>query len=156
MKLSKNLTLAECTKSQTATRHGIDNSPGSKELQNLKLVAEKIFQPIREHFGKPIAVTSGFRCQELNRMIGGSSTSSHMKGQALDIDAHIFGGLKNSEIVAFALAHLDYDQLIWEFGTNDEPAWVHISYRKEGNRNQFLQAVRINGRTKYLKHGLNQ
>lgn len=153
MKLSKNLTLTEVTKSQTAERYGIDNSPGKDALDNLRLLAENIFQPMRDYFGVPLFISSGYRSPELNKRIGGSSTSSHMRGEALDIDAHIFGGVTNRELVAYVLTHLDFDQLIWEFGTEEEPAWVHISYKKEGNRNQFLQAKKVNGKTKYINHG---
>lgn len=149
MKLSKNLTLAEATKSATAIRLGISNDPTIEHLENLKATAENIFQPIREHFGVPVAVTSGYRSEALNAAIKGSSRSQHCKGEALDIDADVYGKISNSEIFEYAKDHLVFDQMIWEFGDEQNPAWVHISYKKEGNRGQILRAVRKNGKVRY-------
>lgn len=139
MKLSKNLTLAEAIKSNTATRLGIDNNPTQEHLENMKLVAEKIFQPIREYFSVPIGVSSMYRSEALNKAVRGSKTSQHCKGQAIDIDADIFGGITNNDIYSYVLGNLDFDQLISEYGTEDNPAWVHISYKKDGNRKQVLR-----------------
>ena len=150
MMLSKNLSLAEATKSATAIKHGIANDPTPEHLQNLKESAEKIFQPIRDHFATPLAVSSGYRSAALNQRIGGSKSSQHMQGKAFDLDAHIFGGVTNNEIFNFIKDNLDFDQLIWEFGTEDEPDWVHVSYNGSENRKQILRAVRNNGRTQYL------
>lgn len=151
MKLSENLTLAEVVKSQTATRLGLSNVPTIEHMENLKAVAKRIFQPIRDHFGKPIAITSGYRSKVLNAAIGGSLRSQHSLGQALDLDADVFGDLTNADIFYFVKDNLEYDQLIWEFGNNEQPDWVHVSYKKEGNnRYQNLKAVRVNGKTKYL------
>tara|TARA_S200002703_G_scaffold7107_1_gene7525 strand:+ start:3129 stop:3587 length:459 start_codon:yes stop_codon:yes gene_type:complete len=149
MKLSENLTLAEVTKSNTAIKNGINNNPSDEHLSNLVDIAEKVFQPIRDHFGVPIGITSGYRSLELNKLIGGSLTSQHSKGQALDLDADVFGGVTNSEIFDHILNNLDFDQLIWEFGSGSNPDWVHVSYKREGNRKQVLQAKRINGKTEY-------
>ena len=152
MKLSKNLSLREATKSITALRLGIDNTPDEQVINNLELVAKEIFQPIRDHFDVPIAVTSGFRCKELHTALGGSRTSQHMAGEALDIDADVYGGITNADIFKFIYTHLDYDQLIWEFGDDKDPAWIHVSYkRKKGeNRNRTLKAVKEDGKTTYI------
>lgn len=155
MNLSKNLTLKEATKSQTAVRKGINNQPGDKELKALELIAKEVFQPVREYIGKPLAVTSGYRSPELNVAIGGSSTSQHCKGEALDIDGDPFG-VSNRAIFNYIMVNLDYDQLIWEFGNDDSPAWVHVSYKEEGNRNEILKASRKGGRVIYEHYGSSQ
>lgn len=150
MKLSDNLTLDECLKSNTALRLGIDNSPTEEHKQNLKIVAEKIFQPIREHFGKPIYVSSGYRSKALNDAIGGSSSSQHCHGQALDLDQDNRNtGVTNKDVFDYILMNLEFDQLIYEFGDAINPAWVHVSYNENKNRNKVLQAYRENGKTKY-------
>ena len=152
MKLSNNLSVKEVTKSNTAKRFGIDNRPTIEHLQNLKAIALNIFQPARNHFKKPIFVSSGYRSGDLNEKIGGSKTSQHSKGQALDLDAHTFGGLTNKELFDFISEHLEFDQIIWEFGTDEEPDWVHVSYVSSGiNRGESLKAYKANGVTKY-KH----
>lgn len=150
MNLSKNLTLAEATKSQTATRKGIDNTPTDAHLDALRAVAQNIFQPLRDYFGLPIAVTSGYRSKALNTAIGGSNKSQHSRGEALDIDAHVFGGVTNREVFLYILKNLEFDQLIFEFGDELEPAWVHVSYKANGeNRGEVLRAYRQGGRTRY-------
>jgi len=151
MKLSDNLSLAEVTKSATALRKGIANTPTATHLIALKAVAKNIFQPCREHFGKPLAVTSGYRSEELNELIGGSKRSQHSKGEALDLDADVFGGFSNAELFNYIKNHLNFDQLIWEFGNNNNPAWVHCSYKTQGNRNEVLIAVKTNGKTTYRR-----
>jgi len=151
MKLTKNLSLAEVTKSATAIRMGITNTPSATHLIALKEVSKNIFQPCREHFGKPLAVTSGYRSEALNEAINGSKTSQHSKGEALDLDADVFGGFSNAELFNYIKDHLDFDQLIWEFGNNNNPAWVHCSYKTRGNRNQVLIAIKTNGKTTYRK-----
>ena len=152
MMLSKNLSLREATKSVTALRLGIENAPDEQVINNLELVATEIFQPLRNHFGVPIAVSSGYRCKELNEAIGGSRTSQHMAGEALDLDADVYGGITNYDIFKYIYTHLEYDQLIWEFGTDLEPAWVHVSYKrgKGENRNRSLKAYREDGKTTYV------
>lgn len=149
MNLSPNLSLSEATKSATAIRHGIDNKPSAGHLAALKVTALKIFQPIRAHFSEPIAVTSGYRSLALNRRIGGSTTSQHSLGEALDLDADVYRGVTNQEIFEFVRDNLEFDQLIHEFGDEDNPAWVHISYREGNNRGQILRAYNSNGKTKY-------
>lgn len=152
MKLSENLSLSEVIKSNTAIKHGINNNPSDEHLTCLVDIATKVFQPIRDYFGVPIAITSGYRSPELNARIGGSTTSQHSKGQALDLDADVFGGVTNAEIFDYILAELDFDQLINEFpNSSGEPSWVHVSYKREGNRKQVLQADRVNGKTVYSR-----
>jgi hypothetical protein len=152
MKLSNNLSVAEVTKSNTAKRCGISNEPTIEHLENLKAIALNIFQPARNYFKKPIFVSSGYRSEALNEKIGGSKKSQHSKGQALDLDAHIFGGLTNQQLFKFISDHTDFDQLIWEFGTNEEPDWVHVSYTSDRiNRGEKLKAYKANNVTKY-KH----
>ena len=143
MKLSKNLSLKEATKSNTATRLGIKNEPEQWEVNNLRAIAENIFQPVRDHFGVPIGVSSGYRCKELNTAIGGSKYSQHMIGEALDIDADIYGKVTNAEIFNYIKNNLEWDQMIWEFGDDEEPNWVHVSYKEAGtNRKQLRRAYR--------------
>ena len=151
MKLSKNLTLGEVTKSQTAIKYGISNKPSGEHLSNLIQIANKVFQPLRDHFGKPIAVTSGYRSKALNDLIGGASSSQHSKGEALDLDADVFGGLENWEIFEYIKNNLEFDQLIWEFGSEENPAWVHVSYKSENNRGEVLSAIKQNGRAIYKR-----
>jgi len=143
MRLSKNLTLREAIKSNTATRLGIDNTPEEWEIHNLRAVAENVFQPVRDHFGVPIAVSSGYRSKELNRAIGGSKYSQHMIGEALDLDADVYGKVTNAEIFNYIKNNLEWDQMIWEFGDDEEPNWVHLSYKEAGrNRKQIKRAYR--------------
>ena len=152
MKLSDNLSVAEVTKSTTATRLGIDNTPTVSHLIALKEVADNIFEPLRLHFGVPIGVSSGYRGKELNEAIGGSKRSQHCHGQALDLDADIYGVITNADIFNRIKNHLDFDQLIWEFGTDNEPSWVHVSYVPDGlNRGEILKAYSEGGRTKYKR-----
>ena len=146
MRLSENLTLAECIKSQTASRIGIDNTPDHRAIENLKHIAQHVFQPLRDYLGVPVFVSSGYRSKALNDAISGSTTSQHRKGQALDLDVH---GI-NDEIFHYIKDNLTFDQLIWEFGDDREPAWVHVSYVHAGkNRKQILKAFSKNGRTAY-------
>lgn len=143
MMLSKNLSLAEVTKSATASRLGIKNEPDEWTVQNLRAIAESIFQPLRNAFGTPIFVSSGYRSEDLNVAIGGSKRSQHIQGRALDLDADVFGGCTNGEIFRYILNNLEFDQLIWEFGDEDNPDWVHVSYVRDGlNRGRCLKALR--------------
>ena len=143
MNLSKNLSLAEVTKSLTAKRLGIDNTPDDWTIENLRATAGEVFQPVRSAFGCPIYVSSGYRSEELNRAIGGSVRSQHIQGRALDLDADVFGRCTNGEIFRYILNNLTFDQLIWEFGDSDNPDWVHVSYVRDGlNRGRCLKACR--------------
>ena len=147
--ISKHISYKEGAYSNTAIRRGIDNNPDSKQLQNMKLIAEKVFEPLREHVGGPIKINSFFRCPELNKAIGGSSKSQHCHGQAMDID-DTYGKMSNSDMYDWIKENLDFDQMIWEFGSDENPAWVHISYVSPVlNRNRCLKAYKDNGKTKY-------
>ena len=151
MQLSKNLSLKELTKSATAIKKGISNEPTKEHLENLKAVAENIFQPLRDYFGVPIAVTSGYRSASLNRIIGGSSTSQHCKGEAIDLDADVYGNLTNAAIFGYLKEYTDFDQLIWEYGDDENPTWVHCSYTRGKNRGELLVAYKDSGKTRYKK-----
>ena len=151
MMLSKNLSLTEFSNSNTAKRKGIDNTPKDEHLEAAKELAENIFQPIRDHFGNPIWLSSGYRSEALNKAIGGSKTSQHCKGEAMDIDMDGKGDPTNAEIFYYIKDNLPFDQLIWEFGNDENPSWVHVSYKKGGpQRGQILKAKRNSaGKTYY-------
>lgn len=134
MKLSQNLTLAEAVKSNTAKRRHIDNTPNEETIDNLKVTADKIFQPIRDHFKKPIYVSSMYRCEQLNGVVGGSKFSKHITGEAIDID-NDGTSVSNKDIFNFIKDNLKFDVLIWEFGI-DSPNWIHCSYVERLNRGQ--------------------
>ena len=143
MKLSKNLSLREVVRSTTAKRLGIKNEPDDPQIVNLKLLAENIFQPLRDHAGVPIYVSSGYRSPKLNTAIGGSPTSQHTQGRALDLDADVLGGISNADIFFYIKECLDFDQLIWEFGDDANPDWVHVSYNSPTeNRGRVLKAYK--------------
>ena len=148
MLLSENFTLDELTKSQEATRLGIYNTPNEEHILNLKLLCENILQPIRDFYGMPLSVSSGYRSAALCEAIGSSSKSQHTKGQAADFE--IFG-VANKDLADFVVKNLDYDQCILEFWNENEPnsGWVHCSYNASGNRKQFLKAEKLNGRVVY-------
>ena len=138
--ISKHITYEEATRSNTAKRLGVDNTPDDKQLVAMKLLATRIFEPLREHFGVMIYISSFFRSSALNEAVKGSKTSQHMTGEAMDIDAHIFGGLTNKDIFNYIKDNLEFDQLIWEYGTSDEPDWVHVSYTSDKpNRKQIIK-----------------
>ena len=148
--ISKHISYKEGVYSITAIRKGIDNEPNEEQLSNMKLVAEKIFEPVRIHFKVPIKVNSFFRSPDLNKAIGGSTKSQHCKGQAIDID-DTYGKVTNAEMYWWIKENLDFDQMIWEFGNNDNPNWVHVSYvSPEENRNRCLKAYKDKGKTKYM------
>jgi hypothetical protein len=149
MNLTKNFTLAEMTKSETALRHGMDNTPGEQEIAALKLLAEKVLQPVRDHFGRGVKVNSGFRHPEVNAKVGGSKTSDHCRGQAADIE---IPGVPNAELAEWIKDNLEFRQLILEFYTPGIPdsGWVHVSYVAEDNKKQVLTATKQNGKTVYL------
>ena len=149
MKLTENFSLNELTKSQTAERKGIDNTPSTEHQENLKSLCEMILQPIRDHFGQVVSVSSGYRSQELCVAIGSSTQSQHASGCAADFE--IFD-ISNKELADYIDQNLDYDQLILEYWKGeDEPnsGWVHCSFNTQGNRKQYLRAYKENGSTKY-------
>jgi hypothetical protein len=154
MQLSEHLSLAEVTKSDTAKRRGVSNMPTEAHIANFKLLAENIFEPIRNHFGKPIFISSGYRSSELNKAIGGAASSQHCQGEAIDIDMDGRpGGVTNKMVFDFIKENLNFDQLIWEFGTDANPDWVHVSYESTGKqRKQILRAVRNGSKTSYVPY----
>ena len=150
MNLTKNFTLEEMIKSETALRHGMDNTPGENEIGNLKLLCEKVLQPVRDHFGKGVKVNSGFRHPDVNAKVGGSRTSDHTRGQASDIE---IPGVPNAELAEWIKDNLEFRQLILEFYTPGVPdsGWVHVSYVAEDNKKEVLTATRKDGKTVYLQ-----
>ena len=148
-RISKHITYKEGTRSVTALRLGIENKPSEYELQNMELIAEKVFEPLREAVNGPIKINSFYRCEELNKAIGGSSRSQHCQGRAIDID-DFYGYVSNAYMYYYIKDNLDFDQLIWEFGTDTNPDWVHVSYVDgDSNRKRCLLAYKDNGKTKY-------
>jgi len=144
MNLSKHVTLEEFQSSETATIRSINNEMSSIQIESAKLLCENVFEPLRIHLNTPIKISSGFRCVQLNKMIKGSSTSQHCKGEAMDIKI-------GSKGFNFIKDKLEFDQLIWEFGNDDNPQWVHVSYSKR-NRKQVLKATKKNGKTIYSNY----
>lgn len=153
MKISSHVSWKEVTYSQTATRKGIDNTPNEQQLANIQMLCERVFEPLREWVGAPIKINSCFRSEELNRAIGGANSSQHCanNGAAMDID-DTFGHQDNAEMFHYIRKNLTFDQLIWEFGDDNNPDWVHVSYKENDNRGQVLRAIRKNGRTSYVTY----
>ena len=151
MKISEHLDLSELIRSESAKRNGISNMPTEAHIANLKLLAEKIFEPIRNNFRCPIHVSSGYRSKELNAKVGGATTSQHSSGEAIDLDMDgTPNGVTNKMIFDYIYKNLDFDQLIYEFGNDTNPDWVHVSYESTGKqRKQVLKAYKENGKTKY-------
>jgi zinc D-Ala-D-Ala carboxypeptidase len=159
MQLSKNLELSEVTRSETAKRRGISNMPTEEHIENFKKLAENVFQPIRDHFGVPIRISSGYRSEALNKAIGGAGkmvngkyvpSSQHCTGEAIDIDMD-GTSITNKQVFDYIKANLEFDQLIWEFGTDANPDWVHVSYESTGKqRKQVLKAIKKGSATSYL------
>jgi len=148
MKLSENFSLIELTKSQTAERKGIDNTPSTEHQENLKSLCEMVLQPVRDHFSRVVTISSGYRSEELCLAIGSKTTSQHAKGEAADFEIY---GLSNKELADYINENLDYDQLILEYWKESDPnsGWVHCSFSLNVNRKQYLKAYKENGRTKY-------
>ena len=148
MQLSKNFSLLELTKSQTAERKNIDNTPSPTHQENLQLLCENVLQPVRDHFSRVVSVSSGYRSQELCLAIGSKTTSQHAKGQAADFE--IFG-VSNKELADYIHYNLNYDQLILEYWNESDPnsGWVHCSYSESNKRRQYLRAYKEGGKTKY-------
>jgi len=148
--ISKNISYKEATRSETAIKKGIDNTPNEKQLANIKDLAENVFEPLREWVGGPVRINSLFRSVETNTSVGGSSTSQHcaLRGAAIDVD-DTYGHKTNAEMFDYILENLPFDQLLWEFGDAVNPDWVHVSFVKGHNRGQVLRVVRENGKTKY-------
>jgi hypothetical protein len=148
-RISKHISYVEATHSQTAIKYRKENIPNEEQLTSMRLIAEKVFEPIRAHFKAPIAITSFFRSKQVNTLVGGSLNSQHTKGEAMDINAAVLGGVTNTEIFFFIKNNLLFDQLIWEFGDDKNPDWVHVSYKNIGNRRQILKSKQNGHNTKY-------
>ena len=148
MELSKSFTLNELTKSQEALRLGIDNTPNDEHIENLKILCEKILQPLRDFYGMPVSVSSGYRSAELCNAIGSSSTSQHTRGEAADFEVF---GVANKDLSDWIVNNLNFDQCILEFWNITEPnsGWVHCSFSKKYNRKQYLKAEKVNGKIVY-------
>ena len=148
--ISKHISYKEGVYSITATRQGIDNTPNDEQLACMELLAEKVFEPLRKWVNGPVKINSFFRSEKLNKVIGGSGKSQHCKGQAVDID-DTFGVVANSDMYKYIKNNLDFDQLIWEFGDDDNPNRVHVSYvSNDDNRRRCLKAYKVQGKTKYM------
>ena len=148
MKVSDNITYKEALHSNTAKRLGIENVPDEFTFETMQITAEHVFEPVRKHFNEPIYISSFYRCEELNKAIGGSSKSQHCKGEAIDID-DVYSKATNADFFNYIKNKLEFDQLIWEFGDDTNPDWVHVSYSLGNNRMRILKAIKENGRTKY-------
>ena len=152
MQLSKNLSLSEMIISDSAKRAGISNMPTEEHLANMKKLAINVFQPIREHFNTPIHISSGYRSIQLNKLIGGVASSQHSTGEAMDIDMD-GSTISNAQIFDWIKHNIVFDQLIWEFGTDANPDWVHVSYESTGKqRKQILKSIKKNGHTVYIPY----
>jgi len=154
--ISPHIAYIEVVRSQTAIRKGIDNTPNEEQLRNIRKLAEKIFEPLREIVSKergrntPLGISSFFRAPAHNKAIGGSETSQHCKGQAVDLDIDgYYNDLDNADLFYIIEENLEFDQLIWEFGTAMNPDWVHVSYNEGNNRREILRSVSVDGKTKY-------
>jgi hypothetical protein len=147
MQVSKHISFEEATRSEKAEELGIGNTPGPLQYEAMKLVAEKVFEPAREYMNEPLTVSSFFRSKSVNKLIGGAPTSQHLKGEAIDIKCS-----DNKKLFEFIKDNLDFDQLIYEFGSIYQPAWVHVSYSKNGNRKEVLRAKTVKGKTVYEKY----
>ena len=150
MKLTPNFTLSEMTKSDTALRLDMDNTPNAVQMENLKTLCEKVLQPVRDHFGKGVKVNSGFRHPQVNAAVGGSKTSDHCKGMAADIE---IPGVANGDLAQWIVDNLEFRQVILEFYTPgvSDSGWVHVSFNPEDNKKQVLTAAKQRGKTVYLE-----
>ena len=149
MSISKHISYKEGVYSRTALRRGIKNNPNTEQMKNMVAIAEEVFEPLRMWVGGPIKINSFFRSPELNKAIGGSGKSQHCHGQAIDLD-DTFGKATNAEMYEFIKKNLDFDQMIWEFGDDENPDWVHVSYvSPDQNRKRCLKAYKKSGKTNY-------
>jgi hypothetical protein len=149
MQLTENFSLHELTKSETALRLNLDNTPDEDAIDSLRLLAQKVLQPVRDHYGMGVKVNSGYRSPESNAAVGGSKTSDHCKGQAADIE---IPSVPNAELAQWIMYNLDYTQLILEFYTPGIPdsGWVHVSYDPNNLKKQELTAMKVDGKTQYI------
>lgn len=149
MQITTHFSLAEFTRSESAKRHGVSNDPTPEHLENIKILCEKVLEPLREHFGHPLNISSGYRSKTLNYFIGGTLKSQHLEGKAVDLDLDGTSyGTTNKMLFDYILKNLDFDQVINEY----DYSWVHVSYNEGKNRKQALDATKNNGRTVYSLH----
>jgi uncharacterized protein YcbK (DUF882 family) len=144
--LSKHVTMEEFCYSPTAIKKGINNSMGLIAIDKAMQLCENVFEPLRKHLNAPIKISSGFRCDQLNKLIGGASGSQHTKGEAFDLE------LTDRKVFDWILKNVEFDQAIYEFGNDAHANWFHISYRKGNNRKQALRAIKIGGKTQYIPY----
>lgn len=149
MNISEHISMKEALRSNTAKRLGINNMPDNDTLINMQITAQHIFEPLRNHFNEPIYISSFYRSPELNKAIGGSTSSQHCIGEAIDID-DVYSKASNVDFFNYIKNRLEFDQLIWEFGDDENPSWVHASYALGKNRMRVLKAIKENGRTRYI------
>lgn len=151
--ISEHITYNEAIRSDTAKKLGIKNIPDDSQLHRMRLLAENVFEPVRNYFNVPIFISSFFRSAKLNKVLKGAVNSEHLalEGAAMDLDAQLFGKLTNKQIFDYIRSNLDFNQLIWEFGNNVEPDWVHVSYSEGKNKKEVLRAISMNGITRYKK-----
>ena len=149
MNISEHISLKEALRSNTAKRLGINNMPDNDTLVTMQITAQHVFEPIRNKFNEPIYISSFYRCPELNTAIGGSANSQHCRGEAIDID-DVYSKATNADFFNYIKDKLEFDNLIWEFGNDENPDWVHVSYSLGKNRMQVLKAIKENGKTKYI------
>jgi zinc D-Ala-D-Ala carboxypeptidase len=150
--ISRHISYAEATRSDTARRLGLKNDPPPAVLSAMRVTAETVFEPVRRYFNVPLFISSFYRSAQVNARIGSSAASQHCLGQAIDIDADVFGDVTNTQLFDWIRDNLEFDQLIWEFSNPDgSPAWVHVSYNLGHNRNQVLLAQKVEGRTVYKR-----
>lgn len=149
--ISENIGYDEATRSRTAEKRGLDNTPSQEHLANMRRVAAEVFEPLRREVAQgPLAVTSFYRSAAVNRAVGGASSSQHTCGEAIDMDADVYGGCTNRGLFDYVRKHLRFDQLIWEFGDDRSPDWIHVSLKASGNRGEVLRSVKRGGKTHYL------
>jgi hypothetical protein len=157
IEISKYVSYNEVTRSNTALRKNIDNSPNREQVERIRILCKNVFDPLRECVGGPVKINSVFRSKKLNTAIGGSKTSQHManKGAAIDID-DIYKHKTNLEMFHYVKDNLEFDQLIYEFGGYNNPAWLHISYNEGVNRKKVMIAAKVNKKTTYLLYEDNK
>lgn len=152
-RISEHISFKEATRSNTAIKNGIENIPSKKQIKKMKLLADNIFEPLRNWAGVPIYVSSFFRSKKLNSIISKSVSSQHLAedGSAIDFDGDVFKGKSNSELFNYIKDNLEFDKLIWEYGDDKNPEWVHVSFRRCNNRGIVLRAFSTKKGVKYAK-----
>lgn len=151
LRISDHISYQEATESETAERLEINNEPSEEILEVMKVTARKLFEPVRRFWKTAIWISSFYRCPEVNEALGGAKDSQHCSGEAFDMDAHVYGVISNRQIFEYLRDNVTFDQLIWEQGTEEEPEWIHVSYRANANRMQVFRSVRNGKKVKYIR-----